>query len=222
MSSNLWTKARAQRSAQLATKAATYGKLATPMLLSEVPSAKDAMSAGIWERWWSTANDWLEEIEALDIDVKNCALQLVAITKIALGTSEGYSLAASLDKEDVDAVMRSWGYAPNDDKELQKQLQSAHKQLQKIISDKLLELHAAFEVLWSKASTESDIQHIEQHSQQMTALQHYNDQTINAMLLGSAESVKLQAQLCQILDDKEKETVMEIIKDINTHKKNDN
>ena len=125
MSSNLWTKARAQRSAQLATKAATYGKLATPMLLSEVPSAKDAMSAGIWERWWNTANDWLEEIEALDIDVKNSALQLVAITKIALGSSEGYSLAASLDKEDVDAVMRSWGYEPNDDKELQKQRQSA-------------------------------------------------------------------------------------------------
>ena len=42
------------------------------------------------------------------------------------------------------------------------------------------------------------------------------------MLLGSAESVKLQAQLCQVLDDKEKETVIEMIKDINTLKKNDN
>ena len=55
----------------------------------------------------------------------------------------------------------------------------------------------------------------------MTALQHYNDQTINPMLLGSKESVKLQAQLCQILDEKEKETVMEIIKDVNTHEKTD-
>ena len=192
------------------------------MLLSEVPSAKDAMSAGIWERWWNTANDWLEEIEALDIDVKNSALQLVAITKIALGSSEGFSLAASLDKEDVSAVVRSWGYEPHDDQELQKQCQAAHKQLKDFISNKLLELHSVVEELWSKGSTESDIQHIEQHSQQITTLQHYNDQTINAMLLGSAESVKLQAQLCQVLDDKEKETVMEIIKDINIHKKNDN
>ena len=133
VSSTLWTKARAQRSAHFSTKAATYGKLATPTLLSEAPSAKDAMSAGIWERWWNTANDWLEEIEALDIDVKNSALQLVAITKIALGSSEGYSLAASLDKEDVDAVMRSWGYAPNDDEELQKQLQSASQKFKVVL-----------------------------------------------------------------------------------------
>ena len=221
MSNNLWTKARAQRSPQFATKAATYGKLATPMLLSEVPSDKDAMSAGIWERWWNTANDWLEEIEAFDIDIKDSAVLLVAITKIALGSSEGYSLAASLDKEDVDAVMRSWGYEPNDDKKLQKQRQSAHKQLQNFISAKLLDLHKAVEVLWSKASTESDIQHIEQRSQQITTLQYYDDQTIDAMLLGSKESDKLLMQLCQVFDEKEKKNVMEMITDTKTQKKTD-
>ena len=164
----------------------------------------------------------VEEIEALDIHVTDSVLVLMAITKIALGSCEGYSLAASLNKEDVDAVMRSWGYEPNDDKELEEQRQSAREQLKKFISNKLLQLHAAFEVLWSKASTESDVQRIEKHSQQMTTLQHYNDQTIHAMVLGSEESVKLQAQLCEVLDEKEKETVMQMIQDINPRKKSDN
>ena len=176
---------------------------------------------GIWERWWKSANDWLEEIDALDIDVKDSALQLVAITKIALGSSEGYSLAESLDKEDVDAVVRLWGYEPHDDKEFRKQHLSAHRQLKDFISNKLTQLHAAVEVLWSEVSTEVDIQRIEQHAQQIAALKHYNDQTINTMLLGSAESVKVQSQLCQVLDDGEKETVKGIIKDISTHTKND-
>ena len=56
------------------------------------------------------AFDWLEEIVALDIGVTGSALQLVAMTKIALGSSEGFSLAESLDAEDFDAVVRLWGY----------------------------------------------------------------------------------------------------------------
>ena len=90
--------------------------------------------------------------------------------------------------------------------------------LQQFLKTKLNAAHAALDDLWSGASSESDIQRIEQQTQRLTTLQYYNGQAIETMLLASEEGIKLQTQLYQVLDDEDKETVVGIIKDISTNK----
>ena len=74
LTGTMWRKARAERRVSIGITATKYGKLATPMLLQELPSEFDENTSDAWQRWFQNVRNWLDEIEACDIDVQDCLL----------------------------------------------------------------------------------------------------------------------------------------------------
>ena len=133
----------------------------------------------------------------------------------------GYSIADSLDKDDIKGIIRSLGYEPHDDKDFQQRYQSARRQLQDFVQSKLLAVTANIEEMWASASNESDLQSIQRETQRMTTLQQYNEQTIDHMLSNPGDRASLQSQLLQVLDDADKATVTRFIEEINKNTKSE-